>query len=231
MIPTNLVYLVGCIPFAIVWSLFYFWRKDLRREMLYTGTFIGILSVWTAYYWWTKDWWHPQTITGTRVGIEDLILGFFSGGIMAVAYEVIFSRQLYRVKAKPHHIGALAILLFLAYMMSWLFWGIGLTSFYASSIAMILAIAVIFWNRSDLWKDALMSGVLMAVISTSFYASVAYASPTWIQHTYDFGHLSGILILGVPIEEFVFWFLSGVLFGPLYEYALSDGLRRSARRR
>lgn len=198
--------------------------------MLFSGALIGIMSVATAYYWWTIDWWHPATITGTRIGIEDFIIGFFSGGIMAVAYAVILRRRLYKVKAKPVHVGGLALLLLLGCLTSWLFWGVGITSFYSSTIAMSIAACALFWDRRDLIVDGLVSGALMVLISISFYTTIAYISPDWFQQSYHWQALSGVLIGGVPIEEFVFWFLAGVLFGPFYEYVKSDGVRHFARR-
>jgi hypothetical protein len=198
--------------------------------MLFASIMIGVLSVATAHYWWTLDWWHPVTITGTRVGREDFIVGFFSGGIMATAYEVLLRKRLYRVAVKSHHLGGFALLLLLGCITSWLFWGVGITSFYASSIAIIVAAIVLFWDRSDLIVDGLASGVLMALISVSSYVTILYTAPEWIQQTYHWDALSGILIAQVPIEEYVFWFLAGILFGPFYEYAKSDGLRRLARR-
>ncbi len=198
--------------------------------MLCASIMIGGLSVATAYHWWTVDWWHPATITGTRVGIEDFATGFFSGGIMAVAYEVVLRRRLYKVKAKPQHLGALSVLLLLGCLTSWLFWGVGITSFYASTVAMTIAAMGVFWDRRDLIIDGIASGVLMATLAVSFYAVIIYISPEWITQTYHWDALSGILIKGIPIEEFIFWFLAGVLFGPFYEYAKSDGLRRLPRR-
>lgn len=226
MVATNLVYLLACVPLILVFLLFFLLRPDLRKEMLFTGVLIGCLSVVTAYNWWTKDWWHPATIMGTRVGLEDFISGFASGGIMAVGYEFFFQKRLYKIRPEARHLGGVTILLLLACLTSWLFWGIGLTSFYASAIAMTIVALVLFWNRQDLIIDGLMSGILMAAISTLSYLTIIYASPTWIAQTYDFHFLSGIFIGGVPIEEYIFWFLAGVLFGPFYEYIKSDSLRR-----
>jgi len=39
--------------------------------------------------------------------------------------------------------------------------------------------------------------------------------------------LSGHRITGIPVEEIIFWFLAGFLFGPFYEYWQGVRLRRS----
>ncbi len=185
---------------------------------------VGVLSLMTTYYWWTIDWWMPLNITSTRIGIEDFIMGFTSGGIMATIYEVVFKRGLYKRKLHHHAGGAFTVLLFLSQTTMWLFWGVGLTSFWASSFAMLLTALVVITIRRDLIVTSLLSGILMALISFSFYLVILLISKEWIDYTYLDG-VSGIRFIGVPIEEFVFWFLSGLVFGPFYEYWQGERLK------
>lgn len=187
--------------------------------MLVMGLLVGILSVATAHYWWTVDWWRPATITGTAVGVEDFLSGFATGGIMTFAYEVIFRKKLYRARSSrkngPSHI---TLLLLLALLTSWLFWGVGFTTFWSSFIAMAIVAGIIFFFRKDLIWAGLANGALMALISIPVYLITIGLSPGWIEKTYLLEKLSGILVIGIPIEELVFWFMAGLLFGPFYEY-------------
>ena len=194
--------------------------------MLVMSLMIGILSVATSYYWWTIDWWRPMTLTGTRVGIEDFIMGFSTGGIMATLYEIVFKRAFYKRKLHHHITGALTILFLLAQTTMWLFWGVGLTSFQASATSMALVSLIMLFTRRDLLFNSLISGLLMACVSSLFYLVIALISPGWIHQTYLSG-LSGMNLAGVPIEEFIFWFLSGMVFGPFYEYWQGERLRKA----
>jgi hypothetical protein len=218
MVPPQFLYLVGCIPLLIMWVIFFIRRKDLRPEMLIMSIFIGAVSVASAYYWWTIDWWRPLTITGTRVGIEDFLMGFLSGGIMAVIYEEVFKRRYIKRKILGHQPGAATLLLLLAFATSFLIWGTRLTSFEASTIAMTLTSTLMFVYRRDLFLNGLLSGALMVCAAFFFYYSILFFDPRWIDTTYQFSSLSGVRAIGVPIEEFIFWFLAGLLFGPFYEY-------------
>ena len=218
------VYLVALIPFCLIWISIFLARKDLRQEMLVMSIIVGLLGLATSYYWWTVDWWRPLNITGTRIGVEDFIIAFTSGGIMATLYEVVFKRGLYKRKLHHHAGGALTILLFLSQTTMWLFWGVGLTSFWASTIAMILAALAVSLIRKDLIVTSLLSGLLMAIVSFSFYFVVLLIYPGWVDHTYLAG-VSGNRIMGIPIEEFIFWFLSGLVFGPFYEYWQGERLK------
>jgi hypothetical protein len=225
MVPLEYAYLLGDTAFLAVWLVLYAARPDVRREMTVMGLLIGAFSVITAHYWWTSDWWHPLTITHTKVGVEDFLMGFSSGGIMAAAYEVVFKKRYYPRKPKHHCPGGLTLLLMLAFLTSWLVWGVGLTSFWASAIAMVSTACFFFYLRRDLFANALLSGALMSSVSLLFYFSIILLSPDWIARTYDFSHLSGILVLGIPVEELAFWFLAGTVFGPFYEYWQCEYLR------
>lgn len=199
--------------------------------MLTVSLLVGLLSVVTAHYWWTVDWWRPPTITGTKIGIEDFLAGFSSGGIMAVAYEVCFRRHLYKMRNMCVHCpGQSTLLLLMALLTSWLFWGVGITSFWASTVSMTIVAGVLFYYRRDLFWNGVLSGVLMAFISLVAYFTIMFVSTGWIDHTYQWQTLSGILVLGVPVEEFVFWFLAGLVFGPFYEYWQGEKLRRAPAR-
>jgi hypothetical protein len=226
MLPNKYAYLTGTLMFMIPWVLFYLLRKDLRKEMLFMSVAVAIGSIVTSYFWWTKDWWRPMTITSTVVGIEDLILGFSNGGIAAVAYEEIYKKRCYRREKGSAQYEALSVILTLAFSTSFIFWGLKLTSFTASSIAMILSGVFLIYIRKDLLIDALVSGFIMVLISTPVYLILIFISPNLIENTYLFKYLSGLRILGIPIEELIFYFLFGFIIGPLYEVWQGYRLRR-----
>lgn len=229
--PLYYAYLAGSVVLFAIWLVFFLLRKDLHQEMLTMSVLIGVLSVVTGYVWWTVDWWKPPTITHTIVGVEDLVMGFSAGGIMAGAYEVLFRRHLYHIRTKclhrPHRY---SILIQLALVTAWLFWGMGFTSFWASTIALLVGAGVLFYLRPDLFLIGILSGILMAAISLFFYFTIIWLAPDWINHTYQFKTLSRVLVFGIPIEEFVFWFLAGLVMGPLYEYWHGEPLRRGSGR-
>src|SRR3989338_6234392 len=206
-------YFIATLPALAIWLYFYVKREDLRREMLVISALIGLLSIVTSYYWWTVDWWRPLTITGTKVGIEDFISGFTSGGIMATIYEVVFKRGLYKRKLHHHVSGALTILFLLSQTTTLLFYETGLTSFWSATTAMLLTASVVIFIRKDLVMSSFLSAILMMLVSIPPYLMILLVSPQWIDSTY-LPEISGIRIIGIPIEELVFWFLSGLVFGP-----------------
>ncbi len=228
MVSLHHAYIIGDAIFFLVWLPLFLFYKNTRQEILIMGLLIGGMSVITAYYWWTIDWWHPQTITGTRVGIEDFLTGFFSGGIRAVVYEDVFNKK-YVKRKNVRRPRVLTLMVLLALVTSLLFWGAGFTSFWSATIALVAVAIVLFYYRPDLVLNGVMSGTLMAAIALLPYYVIMALSPTWIVATYDFKHLSGIEITGIPVEELIFWFLAGLVFGPFYEYWQNEKLRRVKR--
>ncbi len=231
MVPLEWAYLFGSTIFLIVWVVLYALFPSTRKEMLIFSLGIGVLSVCTSYYWWTHDWWHPLTITGTKVGVEDFIAGFGSGGVMAVVYEGLFKKRYYKRKSHHHCPGAFTLLLLMAFLTSWLFWGVGITSFWASTLALLVIAGVMFYYRRDLLANGVLSGVLMVAFSLLPYFAIMFVSPDWIAATYNYQYLSGIHLIGIPVEELAFWFLAGLVFGPFYEYWQGEYLRRSQSRK
>ncbi len=218
MLNFKYAYLVGTIVFLIPWAILFFFRKDYRKEMIFMSFLVGIGSVITAYLWWTIDWWRPETITNTRVGIEDFLLGFSNGGIAAVLYGAIYKKRLSKRIKKTNDTGAFNICLILFFIIAFLFWGLNITSFWASTIAMITAAIYILYTRRDLFLNALASGILMAIVSLPSYYAFIWLFPGFIHKTWMSQYLSGIIIIGIPLEDLIFYFLFGFIIGPFYEY-------------
>jgi len=168
IIDYQYAYLVGTLIFFIPWLILFSLRKDTRREMLVISLAIGFGMVVTQYIWWTIDWWHPETITGTRVGIEDFLLGFSNGGVVAVIYEFLTRKHLYTVKKythRHHWLHSIALIALGGGAIGIAFWIFHIHSYTASLFGMFLFAAAMISFRRDLLPNALLSGLLMVVLS------------------------------------------------------------------
>ncbi len=223
MLPLKFGYAVLVLGGMIVWAVIFILRKDLRKSLIGMGIAYGMLSAVTAHLWWTRDWWHPLTLTGTKVGIEDFFTGFGAGGVMMTAYQFFLKKKLVKVFPKT----LLARMLKLAFSASVLvtihilIYGFHLTSFWAFSISVSVALIIMFITRRDLIAPALISGVLTTVFIFPIYWITILTTPEWVTRTYDFAHLSGILLIGIPLEELIFWFIAGMFIGILGAFTWS----------
>lgn len=179
IIPYQYTYLVTVLFGLILWLILFIHRKDLRREMILMSVLIAIFGLYAEYFWWTRDWWNPPTITGTRIGPEDIINGFATGGIVAVLYEEVFKKRVYKYKSS-HNFMTLIIVAFLFITSSILFHNFSIQSWIASSIALLISGSLLIIRRKDLFMDALLTGVSLVLGLIPFYLVINFISPGYI---------------------------------------------------
>jgi hypothetical protein len=213
MLPIKYTYLLGSILFIIPWIFIYIKRRDLRTLLFQLGiisTFLGLIA---EYFWWTRDWWKPFTITNTTVGIEDVILGFFSSGVCASLYLVLFKKKIIvnqkiSLEKKVINLGFIicinvAIFIFL--------FSQGINSFWCTLITMPFATILLLKGKRNLFAPAIINGLLMIIFVIPFYLILTLVTPTFVEKTWIIPNLMGVYFLKIPIEDYAFYFLSGLL--------------------
>ncbi|MDD2445054.1 MAG: lycopene cyclase domain-containing protein [Candidatus Nanoarchaeia archaeon] len=215
-------YLIGDLTLLIVWFILFYFRKNVRKEMLIISLLIGIGGLFAETIY-TIDWWQPLTITGTLIGIEDFLFGFAIGGIGSSIYEVIFKKtvKIKKINQKKRFNQNKNILLFGASIVVLLFitfFLMKLNSFYSSIIS--LGIPIIYMNvkRKDLILNSILSGFFLMLTSFLAFITVELITPGWINSAWFLENLSGIIILTAPLEDLIWFFLMGMFIGPLYEF-------------
>jgi len=214
-------YLIGACFYVLLWSILFWRRPDLRREMLVMSALSVAYGLPHEYFLWTRDWWRPPTITGTRIGVEDLLYAIGNGGVLAVLYAVAFRRRLERVKRAlplairllPYAINGLLPPLLVALT--------GLHSFLASAAGALLALAVIVRARPDLAWVALGSAVIGTLASLPFYWLMEGILPGFIEASWYLDRLSGVLLLHIPLEDLLWYLYTGALWGAYYKFLAS----------
>lgn len=211
-------YLIGGLLFGAVWLVFFLARQDLRREMLSLSFLAGIMGPISEHFY-LKDYWQPQYWLPASLRIEDFLAGFFLGGISAVGYEVVWrKRHECACWLSANWILPVVALLGLAFMV-FLFHGAGLNSIYSSILSFLAVAAVILFFRRDLISVALGSGMVLAGVMFVFYIIYQGLYSGIISAWWRLENISGILILGVPVEELAWGFSWGMVGGSLYEFA------------
>lgn len=188
--------------------------------MVVTGM-LGSFIIWIGgAYWFTRDWWYPKTLLGNGGGIEDIIFGFANFGIAAVIYDVVFHKRYSATHwRKPKvFISIFFLLIIIGFLSVFLFLS-GTKSFIAYSLVALLSSFILWFSHRQLFINSIGSGFLLVLISIPIYWMLSVISPEWISHTYLFNSLSGITLSTVPIEEYVYYFATGMIIGPLFEYS------------
>ena len=227
MVLFQYMYFIGSLVLFSIWLMFFILRKDLRKEMLVLSILLTIYGLLAEIFIWTKDWWRPQTITNTLIGVEDIIYGFALGGIVAVIYEEIFRRRHYKdVKFEIKPIVVVLPIAISSIVFFTLFFVFNLHSFYSNITGYVAGIAIIYILRNDLIVHSILTGSLLTLIIMPFYWLVLLIDSTFISKTWFLHKLSGVLILGIPAEDLVWLYFTGLFIGPLYEFMLGDRTRK-----
>jgi len=215
-------YALKALTFFVVWMLLFILRKPNRKPMLIMSVifaFVGPL-VDTVY---TLDWWKPETITQTMVGPEAILVGFMIGGIAAVIYEGVFKRKIKvrktsKIRKQARNINFLLMIALAGALFFGSFYFLKLNSLIATIIALVIPAAIICIKRKDLIPDSLVTGVLLVGVAMLVYTAVELMTPGWVHAFWYFKNVPDIIILNVPIDDIIWYFVAGMFVGPLYEY-------------
>jgi hypothetical protein len=224
MLPIQFTYLFGSSLFFIPWFFIFFKRKDLRRILLFNGLLLTVLGLFLEFFYWTKDWWSPHTITNTQVGIEDIFLGFGSGGVAASLYLYIFNKKFITEKfiSKNRVHTLILIIIAIAIFFFVLVYLVKISSFNATVIiGFVISIILLFFNKT-LIKAAIINSILLLALVVPIYQLMIFVTPNFIDKTWMIHNLIGIRILGVPFEDYVFYFLSGIGCFLIYPYLFEN---------
>ena len=200
--------------------------------MLFMSVFVALWVFIFEYLMFTNDWWRPDTITGTRVGIEAFLLGFTNGGIGAVLFEYINNKRTRSIR-KDSRLGLFfkqhPYLIWLPYLVGIAFMVIGyfvldFHSFWATFIGLALTVIIILIIRHDLIIDSIIGGISMLLVAIPVYLIIMHYFPGVVDKFWYLDLLSGILILGIPIEELLIYFTGGMLAAPSYEFIFKKRL-------
>lgn len=224
-------YLIGTGMLGIIWLILFLRRKDLRHAMLWSASFyIVMLSIgFLLLYLVNIDpsmrinpgYWTPPTLfdLNNKTGgysIEDALFMFFMAGIAAATYEVLTNRRILKTsdrRLKKRH--ALWIGLLGSVIICSVF---NLNSMYLLIFFNLFGGLAIIYQRPDLLKQAVLSALILMIIYWMLFTIFNLLFPDFIS-TYDhLQHTTKLIILGIPLEEYLYALTFGFIWAPIYEY-------------
>lgn len=206
------------------WFIVYLSRPNLKKEMLWASILTAPFGLTEPFF--VPAYWNPPSLfnLAVRTGfdIESIIFSFAIGGIGAVIYETLFNvkhqkMSKHEMHSKRHrfHIIALtsAPIVFIG-----LFFLTKLNPIYTAIIAMFIGGISALLCRPDLKKKIWIGGLIFLVIYSIFFFLFNLVYPQLVPSIWNLSAISGILILGIPIEELMFSFTFGMLWSSIYEH-------------
>ena len=207
------VYLIGTSVFALIWAILFFIRKDLRKKIFFTSLFAAPLGISELLF--IPDYWIPQFQTiplFKELFLESILFCFFLGGVVSVIYQVLFREKLFETKGINPYLTLIAPALFLTYFLK--IFNINLM--YYVFISMFIGSFFVMFYLKKKSKKIIYSAIINTFLYSIFYFILWYSFPE-LPASYQFQNLSGILLGGIPLEEFLWIFSFALYWTPVYE--------------
>lgn len=208
----------------LVWFVVLLLVKRLRREMLTASWWTMPLGLTEPLF--VPEYWDPPSIFNlaqtTGFDIESLIFSFAIGGIGSVIYNLVLGNKLIPVgemeKAHRRHrfhrytiLVPVVVFFLLAVFTDLNHIYCGVAGMFAGAIAALLC-------RPDLKKKIWIGAILFTMLYFVYFTTLRMAYPSYVDQVWNMEVISGILILGIPLEEYLFAFTFGMFWSSLYEH-------------
>jgi hypothetical protein len=210
---------LGLSSFLFLFSLVLILSLPRHRKILiFSGLFSLPFSLFSIAF--VPEYWNPEKIGGWIVGIEDLLFSFATGCIAWGIYCLIskkecrFNFSFFSILKRYMIVTNLCIL---AGIFLWL---ADIPIMTATIIIILIVGVILFYYHKNLWFSILLG----AIGFTIFYAiiiSLFYKFWPLIFFQWSTGCLSGMVILGIPIEEIIWAFVFGAVW-PMFIIFIGD---------
>ena len=239
-------YLIGDLVLAAIFGLLFFLRRDLRKVMAYSGLLYLLLTTPCFFVLKfissdvaksvTPGYWSPPTLFdfGQKTGglaIEDVLFIFLASALSSALYELVFGVRVAKkasMKLKRSHALLTGVVVgFAAYAFT------PLNAMYFLIIMQFVGAFVLVWQRRDLLMHSVAGGSVFLAFYFGLFSLFNLLFPYFVHDYYHLQNTSHILLLGIPLEEYLYAFSFGLLWAPIYEYEhrVKDSKRRSLRLR
>lgn len=218
-----LAYYTPVLFLFIPWLLFFLIRPDLRKKMIIlsiTGSVTGPVS----QFWYLKDYWQPFKIFTPEGLFIDILFAAFIFSLTCVIYNLFFKMKSISIKKVPKtyfiYRSLIGVIILIGSLV--IFTDIiGVNSIYSSAIGFLILTSIIWFERHDLVKISIIGAIFFMIFTFIGYRIILTIWPNFIQEIWLLKNISGILIFGIPLEEFI-WFSTWGLVGiSLYEWVYS----------
>ncbi len=217
------VWLTWASAFLIPWAILFLVCPKLRKTMWQVSLATAMFGLTEPLF--VPEYWNPPTLfdLAQRTGfdLESLIFCFGIGGVGSVLYSVLTRRNdapvpkaEKRLSLHRHHYKALAspiITFALLYFLPW-------NPIYPSIAAMVVGAIVTIACRPSLKTKTWVGGMLFLAYYFVFFLALEVSVPGYVQQVWNLPDISGILFLGIPLEELLFAFAFGLYWSGIYEH-------------
>ncbi len=220
----NFIWLVWSLGFILLWLIVFIFYKKARRRMLWASVLTMPFGLTEPIF--VPEYWHPPSLFDlahrTGFDIESLIFSFGIGGLGIVLYDFIFKVNHEKMSGDEKHHARhrfhLWTLLAPVIVFPLLYFFTDWNPIYSATLSMLVAALAALWCRPDLKIKIWVGGALFLLFYAVYFLSLGLLAPGYVEKVWTLSAISGIEIIGIPIEELVFAFTFGMLWSSYYEH-------------
>jgi hypothetical protein len=195
-------------------------RTKRYKEMLVIGSVFGVGAVLIGQAYALNDYWNPPYLFGKTLPFEDFLYGFFFGGIVANIPD-FFHRPVSYVSRKPSFAHALLGLSLTIVAFTVLVDVLKINSIVAHIVPPALVGVIIALRYKSLFSHMVIASLISMMVTFIVFQVLLLLDPLVIERIWMMENLNGLLIIGIPVEEYIF---AGALgFGTPYFYEVVKG--------
>ncbi len=218
-------YFITSVLLLLAWLYLYWTKPKGRRKMLLISLLTAPLGLTEPLF--VPSYWLPFTLfdlaSRTRFDLESLLFSFAVGGITAILYESHWGKSrkrisIHKTHQSRHRFHRLALLTpFISFGILYLL--TPLNPIYSTILAMTVGAIATWLCRPDLLKAMITGSMLfLAIYFVVFLIGFVWLFPGYVEAVWNLPAISGILVVGVPIEELLFAASLGAMWSSLYEH-------------
>ena len=222
----DFAYLIGDFILLLILATIFGLRADLRKAILFIST-IGLFFGISGHYFFTYNYWVPNYLFPKPFFAEDWLFGLTIAGISASIYKFVTKNKF--KNGGPKHYWQIPALFF-GGVLSLLIFNVelGINSIYVASLYLLFCGLVVLISRKDLLSNAFWSGLLTVFATIMFYFVALRFDNSFVALHWKFNQLSRIIIVGIPLEEYLFAFSWGFIASCVYEYIFGFKIEKNS---
>ncbi len=227
-------WLIWSLLALVPWGIIYFslFSNEKKREMLVVSFWTSLIGITEPFF--VPLYWSPPSLFGlalrTGFDIESFVFSFGIGGIAVVAYDRIFHARDAKISPhemhSPRHRFHLFALISAPVIFVVLFFTTTLNPIYSAIIAMIIGGIATWYCRPDLKQKMFASAFIFLGIYFVYFLTLIALYPGYVEQVWNLKALSGVLVIGIPLEELLFAASFGFLWSRVYEHMAWKKLRQ-----
>ncbi len=227
-------FLLSALFLFVIWLLLVLVSKETRKEQIIMSL-IGLLAAPSLVFIASTDYQQLVNSQPIPFGVEDLLFSFSLFGIASIIYHVLLGKHMHKFRGKRLKIKNPAVHFLFQFIFVLGVWAcLSLGSVFLFQLDIIHAFFLgglmigiyIIADRHDLLIDALMSGLMMALL-LFFVEHIFFFRlfPTDTSHFWQWSTVSAFFLTNVPVVEIIWAAVVGFTIGPMYEWLRQRALK------